>query len=179
MKCRYGVKNVFQRPDILVANAAKLRVGGTSNAKRLNTLQRKYGIRTPFARLDVRHKIIRAFLGGAKGRYISNLNRRAYAVLERHAMQYEAEFMISRLSYDLRFENVLIELNGDHPHANPVKFAANDVVLMPGQRYTAAEIWARDALKAELAREHGFKFVCLWESDLNVDFERVLLEALR
>jgi len=179
VKERYGVVNVFQRPDIKEANIRNMSSGGAGNVKRLDNLQRRFGTRSPFGRPEVRAKINASFLGGAHGRYISNLNRRAYEVLTKHNVEFEAEFMIGALSYDVRIGRTLIELNGDHPHANPSRFSANDVILMPGQRYIAADIWERDARKARLAGDNGFRFVTLWESDLKEDFENVLMGAVR
>lgn len=182
VKQRYDVDNVFQDVDIMSTHRRNMSTGGPSNEKRLNTLQQRYGVRTPFARPEIRAKIAKSFLGGAKGRYISNLNRRAYEVLQQHEIEYEPEFMITEngrtLSYDLRVGNVLIELNGDHPHANPSTHLADDVILMPGQRYIASEIWKRDAEKTQIAKARGYKIVTLWESDLKHDFTQCLLRAI-
>lgn len=180
---RYGVGNVFQREDIKIANIRSMSSGGIGNEKRLNTLEKRFGSRSPFGRRSVREKVKKSFLGGVHGRYISNLSRTAYVLLENNSIQYEPEFLITyekkTYSYDLRVGDVLIELNGDHFHANPNRFNENDVVVFPGSKHTAKELWQKDAYKTNVGIKHGFHVVTLWEYDLKKNFEAVLLEAIR
>lgn len=180
---RYGVKNVFQEQSIRDSNIQKMRRGGLSYEKRMLTFLKRYGTKSQFGRSEVRAKVNQSFLIKKNGRYISKLNQRAYSVLKEKKISYEPEFMITSdgrtFSYDLKIGNTLIELNGDHWHANPKRFKANDVVMVPKQTYLASEQWNRDAHKVDVAKRNGFDVITLWESDLNHDFEGTLISALK
>jgi G:T-mismatch repair DNA endonuclease (very short patch repair protein) len=58
---------------------------------------------------------------------------------------------------------MLIEFNGDYWHCNPKKYGADyfNVKL----NMTAKQIWDRDAEKEQLAKQNGYEFLTIWESD--------------
>lgn len=62
-------------------------------------------------------------------------------------------------------KKIIIEINGDYVHANPAKFAAQDIIRLPGNQYTAAEKWETDALKLAKLREAGYIVLTVWGSD--------------
>jgi hypothetical protein len=74
--------------------------------------------------------------------------------------------------YDFRYEDKIIEFHGDFWHANPNKFNPNDIhtILKIKNQF----IIDKDVLKKELAESRDFKFLTIWESDVNADIEEQL-----
>ena len=142
-----------------------------------------HGVKSVFQRPDVMDKITQSFLRDGNGRRISMLNRRAYDVLRARNIMFEPEFTLQAdgrtWAFDLRINNLLIELNGDFWHANPNRYSADDMIERPRQPLKkASDIWSQDARKRSVAENLGFRVVTLWESDLKHDFENVLLGAI-
>lgn len=67
---------------------------------------------------------------------------------------------------EVNFEKkIIIEANGDYVHANPKKYKPEDIILLPGNKYTAQEKWDFDRARTETLESLGFKVIILWESD--------------
>lgn len=79
----------------------------------------------------------------------------------------EHQFVINRETgcfvYDFRFENRIIEYNGDYWHANPNIF--KDPLQVLRSKRSVQSIWDRDALKLKTAQENGFEVLTIWESE--------------
>lgn len=76
--------------------------------------------------------------------------------------------------YDMRYENKIIEYNGDYWHANPLFYNETDTVF----RRRAADIWENDLEKANLALENGFELLVIWESDFKKEKEKTVLKCV-
>lgn len=76
--------------------------------------------------------------------------------------------------YDMRYENKIIEYNGDYWHANPLFYNETDTVF----RRRAADIWERDLEKANLALDNGFEILVIWESDFKKEKEKTVLKCV-
>ena len=74
------------------------------------------------------------------------MSNRIKAIIDNHGIKnYESEFRIDYFDeslnchrfrrYDFKFGNVLLELNGDYFHANPLKYKAKDVLNEKGTLY--------------------------------------------
>jgi very-short-patch-repair endonuclease len=59
----------------------------------------------------------------------------------------------------------IIEINGDYIHANPLMYAENDIIRLPGNSYTAAEKWESDKRKLDELKSMGYNVIVIWESD--------------
>ena len=67
--------------------------------------------------------------------------------------------------YDIKFNNnVLLEINGDYWHANPLKYNETDIIKKSGKTLTAKEIWNYDFEKMMLAKENSYTVMYIWES---------------
>jgi hypothetical protein len=67
--------------------------------------------------------------------------------------------------------NKAIEFNGDFWHANPKKFAADDIVKFgPNRTSVAKEIWEKDAIKNNIIK-NNYSLLVVWESDYKKDPE--------
>lgn len=62
-------------------------------------------------------------------------------------------------------KKVIVEIYGDHPHANPVKYGPDDLVRLVGQSYTATEKWEMDEIRKQRLESAGYKVFVIWESD--------------
>jgi hypothetical protein len=76
--------------------------------------------------------------------------------------------------YDMRYENKIIEYNGDFWHANPLFYNETDMVF----RRRAADIWKRDLEKANLALENGFEILVIWDSEFKKEKEKTVLKCV-
>lgn len=76
--------------------------------------------------------------------------------------------------FDIRVGNKLIEVNGDIWHANPIKYAENEIPSFPKNSLSAKQIWKRDEEKRISAEICGFDVFYIWESDLKNNTEITL-----
>jgi len=53
---------------------------------------------------------------------------------------------------------------GDFWHCNPHQYTSS--YFNRGKKKTAEEIWERDNQRKEQFQKMGYKFLCLWESDI-------------
>jgi len=82
-------------------------------------------------------------------------------------MEFKIHTSFGNKYYDFKIDNYLIELNGDFWHANPKIYQATDIMPFPEGQKLVKDIWEKDKLKKELALQNGYKFITLWECDLN------------
>jgi len=68
--------------------------------------------------------------------------------------------------YDFKYDNKIIEFNGEYWHANPNKYNASDI-LYSGR--TAFEIWERENAKLQFTREQGYEVLIIWEGEFEAD----------
>lgn len=59
----------------------------------------------------------------------------------------------------------IIEYHGDMFHGNPKKYSANDFPHPFRKNITAQEMWDKDKLKMECAKNSGFEILVIWDSD--------------
>lgn len=61
---------------------------------------------------------------------------------------------------------ICIEFHGDHYHANPALYEADDILYARGVvGYIASDVWKTDAIKKRVAVNRGFRFIEVWEMD--------------
>ena len=99
--------------------------------------------------------------------YSSKLEDRIATMLNELGLKYKRQQFIGRRSYDFALpDKILIEVQGDYWHANPLLYKADDFFARDGG-ITAEEIWRRDAEKKQHAESKGFKVIYIWESDIS------------
>lgn len=74
--------------------------------------------------------------------------------------------------YDFRYENKIIEFNGDFWHMNPDYYSPNDI--NPITKKTAKDMWEYDSKKESIATTKGYDMITIWESDWYNNKEKVL-----
>lgn len=62
-------------------------------------------------------------------------------------------------------KKVIIEINGDYVHANPLIYNPDDIIKLPGCSYTAQEKWESDKIRNDWLVSQGYRVLVVWESD--------------
>lgn len=146
----------------------------TNQAKARQTRKLKYGCenynnKEKIQRTCIEKYGVPCYLLTVHNVTISKLNKRIFKILNRHHIYFNSEFRIGLKTYDIKFNNkILLEINGDFWHANPAIYKASDILNMPKGLRKASDIWKYDKLKKELAEQHGYKVVYIWESEMKI-----------
>lgn len=81
-----------------------------------------------------------------------------------------------RLNYDLRYENKIIEYNGDFWHMNPKLY--NETDINRRTKRTAKQQWELDESKINVAKSRGYEVLIIWESELDKMPEETILKCI-
>lgn len=149
--------------------------------RRNKTVLQKYGVENVWQCVDVFMKFPRSQTK------ISYLNKRIYKILDDTNIKYTPEFALYYLKdnrkrvkfYDFKIDNILLEVNGDYWHANPINYSPTDILNFPRYSIKAEEIWNRDLLKKQIGEENGFKIITLWETELNKMNDNEILQYIK
>ena len=79
-------------------------------------------------------------------------------------------------AFDFTLGKKIIEFQGDYWHCNPEKYSADYVHKTYG--ITAQEVWNKDKIKLECARNHGYEVLYIWELDYRKDREGQIKKCL-
>jgi len=96
----------------------------------------------------------------------SLLETRITNCLDKLSITYVKKFMIGRKIYDLKIKNIILEVNSDLWHANPVIYKSNDVIDYYFKKIKAKTIWKKDLMKKIIAEDNKYKFFVIWENDI-------------
>jgi len=80
------------------------------------------------------------------------------------------------LAYDFKYNNKIIEYNGDYWHCNP-KYYEEDYFHKFKQCF-AGDIWKEDKIKKEAIERLGYDVKIVWEDDYLTNKEKVIEECL-
>lgn len=72
-------------------------------------------------------------------------------------------------SYDfyIHTTKILIEVQGDYWHANPLRYKSTDIIKYPGNVYkTAQQVWDYDKHKRNIAEKWGYILIEIWEDEI-------------
>jgi very-short-patch-repair endonuclease len=178
IKTKYGVVNVFQLKEVI--------------DKITQTINTKYGLtkseftsklsREVWAKKTIEEKnnwLInsihsdKSYIRIQKGYKVSKLELKIQKILNQLVITYTAQFCIKlspqkRYFYDFLLNDykLIIEIQGDYWHANPLKYKPNDIILFKFGQITACDIWSKNKLKSETARLKGYLVIEIWESEI-------------
>jgi len=65
----------------------------------------------------------------------------------------------------LPYNNLAIEINGDHWHANPNLYDADDEIIFSNKKMKAKDIWIKDNHKKEICNNKNIKLITIWEME--------------
>ncbi len=102
------------------------------------------------------------------GKKVSSLNTietKVATILESLNVPFEQQVTIDRYTVDFLIDKkYIVECYGDFWHCNPHQYTSS--YFNRGKKKTAEEIWKRDMKRKEQFEKMGYKFLCLWESDI-------------
>jgi very-short-patch-repair endonuclease len=102
------------------------------------------------------------------GKKVSSLNTietKVATILESLNVPFEQQVTIDRYTVDFLIDKkYIVECYGDFWHCNPHQYTSS--YFNRGKKKTAEEIWERDMKRKEQFEKMGYKFLCLWESDI-------------
>lgn len=102
-------------------------------------------------------------------KYHSSLEMRFCEILEELHISYTRQYHINKNRHPYDFHlcdtKIIIEINGNFWHANPLYYKEDDIVNIPKRKRTAKEIWERDKKFIDFAEQNGYKIIIIWEDD--------------
>lgn len=97
---------------------------------------------------------------------VSNIEIKVSGILKSLGVDYEQQVKIGKYNVDFLVEGkYIVECYGDFWHCNPHQYTSS--YFNRGKKMTAEEIWNRDKKRKDYLESIGYKFLCLWESDIN------------
>lgn len=97
---------------------------------------------------------------------LNKIEQKVYDILKRLNVKFEAQLEIDKYNVDfLVNDKYIIECYGDFWHCNPNKYKSS--YFNKGKKKTAKDIWGRDLERKKKFEELGYKFIHLWETDIN------------
>jgi G:T-mismatch repair DNA endonuclease (very short patch repair protein) len=99
----------------------------------------------------------------------SKLESRISDILTNLNISHTRQFRIRRKVFDFKIcnTNILIEVNGDFWHANPLLYPdPHHIINFPFGNTEAQEVWDKDGAKKQLAIDSGYKVIYIWEYDI-------------
>lgn len=87
-------------------------------------------------------------------------------ILQSLDIPYKPQASIDKYTVDfLVNEKYIVECYGDYWHCNPHQYTSS--YFNKGKKKTAEEIWNRDMERKAQFEKMGYKFLCLWENEIN------------
>lgn len=96
----------------------------------------------------------------------NTIERKVEQILQSMNVPYTPQATIDKYTVDfLVNEKYIVECYGDYWHCNPHQYTSS--YFNKGKKKTAEEIWERDTKRKEHFEKLGYKFLCLWENEIN------------
>lgn len=97
---------------------------------------------------------------------LNNIETKVFNILKQLQLPVKTQVKLDKYTVDFLVDNkYVVEVYGDFWHCNPDKYSCE--YFNRGKRKTAGEIWKRDACRKETFESQGYKFLSLWESEIN------------
>lgn len=163
---KYGCKNVFQAKEI--------------KEKSKNTLYEKYGVfytshlpnyKPSTGSKSSLHKIISKELKNNKIFHKNEIVFKSYNNYYKRDFAPRADIVINK-------SKLIIEINGDFWHANPIKYKSTDLIPTWDGLLSAKEIWEKDKIKKDHLEKMGYKVYYVWESDIKNNYDKTIKDLL-
>jgi len=119
-----------------------------------------------------------SFLEKIKNRYDSSLELLISDILDINNIKYKRQYWVNKTSYDIKIGKILLEINGDFWHCNPIKY--NESYIHPYIKKAASDIWLKDYNKKLNAEKYGYKVIYIWEDEIRKtkDLSKLVLSKL-
>lgn len=97
---------------------------------------------------------------------LNNIESKVYNILTSLRVSFKIQANVDKYNVDFLVDDkYIIECYGDFWHCNPERYKPD--YFNRGKRKFAKDIWKRDMCRKEFFEEHGYKFLSLWETDIN------------
>jgi len=151
---KYGITNVFQRPDVI-----------QKIDQWYSTVDGAKQSRLP-GRFSKMHQVVLEHLRRANVEHVSE-----YRIDTEEGSRRYFDVAIPSLS-------LIIEINGDRVHANPSMFSPDEIIKPYGVPFVAKQKWNQDSEKLDLAERHGWAVLYLWCSEIKADLTLSYLDYI-
>jgi len=188
---KYNVDNVFQLPKVkkkvLDDNTYIVRYGLTRKELLSKNSRQSWKYKTKVER----QYWLSQSICSARARQClaykqrSRIEKRFSRCLKALKIDFIEQFVLSKSPtkhyvYDFYFSrsNLLLEIQGDYWHANPIIYAPSDCIFYTYKTVKAEDVWHKDVTKANLAITKKYRIAHIWENELlgiNSRFEFVQL----
>jgi very-short-patch-repair endonuclease len=97
---------------------------------------------------------------------LNNIETKVYNILISLRVSFKIQANVDKYNVDFLVDDkYIIECYGDFWHCNPIRYPAD--YFNRGKRKYAKDIWKRDGCRKQHFEEQGYKFLSLWETDIN------------
>ena len=112
---------------------------------------------------EFRNKLSQSLRGGK----LSKLHQKIKKYLKLDELGFLSEqsvdkFFVDEINFD---KKIIIEINGDHIHANPKYYQPFDTIKVMRKKYTAQEKWDYEKQRTNILQSLGYVVITIWESD--------------
>ena len=95
----------------------------------------------------------------------STIETKVEQILQSLSIPYEPQAVIDKYTVDFLVDKkYIVECYGDYWHCNPHQYTSS--YFNKGKKKTANEIWTRDMERKAQFEKMGYKFLCLWENEI-------------
>jgi G:T-mismatch repair DNA endonuclease (very short patch repair protein) len=174
VKKEYGVDNVFQLDEVKekIWNEEKcINKWGLTRRELISKNSKKMW--DSLNEEERENRISKALKKSIEKRgYMSSLEETILNSLQRFGFSFISQYFVKLKNQCFFFDflirnlNILIEVQGDYWHANPLKYKRSDLISYPEKIILAEDVWKKDLDKRKKAENKGFKVMYLWESEL-------------
>lgn len=97
---------------------------------------------------------------------LNNIETKVFDILKQLHLSVQTQVKLDKYTVDFLIDDkYIVEVYGDFWHCNPEKYSPS--YFNRGKRKTAEQIWMRDACRKETFESQGYKFLSLWETEIN------------
>ncbi len=183
---KYGVDNIYKYKPFYdyVKRIVEIKYGCSLSELQSKLSKKSWSGKTYDEKINwLNNSIMKA---NTKGGCISKLEKKFQPILNELNITYTTQFSLRRSSTKIyRFDyfindyNLIIEINGDYWHANPLFYKKNDMIRYRKGFVKANVIWKMDYEKKLFAKKNGYDLIYIWESEMkNIDLSVLLLNKL-
>jgi hypothetical protein len=99
----------------------------------------------------------------------SGIEKKFKEMLEYYNLEYEQQYPVGGKFFDFYTEGILVEVNGDYFHANPLYYSSEQMVNFVGSSnpIQASILWQRDELKRLIANASKYDVIYIWENEID------------
>jgi very-short-patch-repair endonuclease len=103
-----------------------------------------------------------------KKQVTNKIEQAVSSMLTRLNLPFKEQVAVDKYTVDFLVDDkYIVECFGDFWHCNPQQYTSS--YYNKGKKKTAEEIWQRDKERKEKFEQLGYKFLCVWESDIRKD----------